>query len=312
MWKDRFIKSTMGGLFPLPVQGRQGSAYLDNFLLNDTYNLVRAVDAFRRRGQLLSVGWDELIRHGILTRFRHTWLRREDVEWEMEFQWISQGDPFLPIMVGVDLDIMSIVNGIVAAFNDLVDAVNSVFAIIDAVQNAINNALDTIQQAMGALTDIVKKATDLVLMPLDVAKAVMATYETVIDQCRAIEDAITSVPARAIRAAQDVAGVKQGDVVEAAYWVRKLNQAARKLRALAAQRQQEAAAKTLDQPQIKVVTAREGQDLRDVSRTSYGTPFEWRNIAQYNRLKGSKLSGGTQVLIPRRAPSSDRTGNGIR
>jgi hypothetical protein len=312
MWKDRFIKSTMGGLFPLPVQGRQGSAYLDNFLLNDTYNLVRAVDAFRRRGQLLSVGWDELIRHGILTRFRHTWLRREDVEWEMEFQWISQGDPFLPIMVGMDLDIMSIVNGIVAAFNDLVDAVQSVFAIIDAVQNLIYNALAIIQQAVGALTDIVKKAIDMALLPFNVAKAAMATYETVIDQCRSIETAAKSIPARALREGRSVASVTQAEAVEAEYWVRKLNWAARKLRALVAQRQQEAAAQTLDQPQIKIVTAREGQDLRDVSRTSYGTPFEWRNIAQYNRLKGSKLSGGAQILIPRRSARSDRTGNGIR
>jgi hypothetical protein len=60
-------------------------------------SIVQEVDGFRLRGQLLEVTWDEITRVGFLIEFNHNWLRREDVEWEMQFQWISRGESEVPL-----------------------------------------------------------------------------------------------------------------------------------------------------------------------------------------------------------------------
>jgi hypothetical protein len=304
MWKDRFIKSQTDGvpefgIPPMPVLGQQGSVVYNGSVVKDVQAAIIAADGFRRRGQLLEITWDEFVRHGFLTSFEAKLLRREDAEWEMEFTWISQGDKEIPVAFGFNLSALDIANELLGALQDLIAAVQGVFAIISSVQNAINNLIDTITEAITSIVDLTKQAVNLVMAPIDTAKSMMASFETIKDSCFSLIETVTSLPARAIRQVQDIGTEVQQDVLEAEAWVRRVKSSARALRSIASQRQDEIAADTVAQPAIATVTSREGTDLRTVSTQQYGTPFEWRRIAAYNKLKGSKPPIGKQIFIPR-------------
>ena len=86
-WKDRFLAGTNNAI----VLGASSPPSLSP---TDTVaDLVRLVDQMRRRGKLICLSWDTLIRYGHITSFTQTWHNHHDCEWEMEFSVISQEDP---------------------------------------------------------------------------------------------------------------------------------------------------------------------------------------------------------------------------
>lgn len=201
-WKDRFLR--VESLFGVGFAGGSAIATLDGNRIADVRSLVKAVDAFRRRGQLVELSWGDVIRVGLLRRFRQTWLRTGDVEWEMEFEWAAQEDTFLPIMFGPDFNLADVYNAVNDAVQAVKDVVDAVFAIVDGVKNAISGALALIEGAVAAIGDAVEKAAGAILSPLEAAKIVLASVQTVKEQAQSIRDTLESFPARAIRTAADV------------------------------------------------------------------------------------------------------------
>lgn len=297
MWKDRFIRTFTDMGLPV-LEGRTGEAKFNGVVVDDVRSLCRIIEGFRLRGQLLEVGWDELTRQGILVRFKQTWLRREDVEWEMEFQWISRGEPLTPVAFGVDIPQLDIASQILSAIDALKSALEAPFALVTQITSAITDSMEAIVTAGDALSDVAKKAEAAITSPIEATRSTLAAVQTIKREAKSISDRLQSLPARAMRNVASLTDVSQGQALEAERYKRQARKAARKLRALAAQREQELAAQTIRQPSLQTVIAREGQDLRDISSQAYGTPNEWRRIASYNNLKSSRLSAGTIVLVP--------------
>jgi hypothetical protein len=300
MWKDRFIKTTSD--LGAPVFGQPGIATYNGATVANVFDLVQRVDGFRRRGQLLEVGWDEIVRHGIIRTFTQRWLRREDVEWELEFEWASQGENELPVGFSVTPPIVDIINGIIDSVNELTDAIaiiQAAYSPIASWMNTISNALDAIQEAAGALVDLATQAVNGVLAPLALAKKLTSTVQTIIDKAKEIDDTIASLPARASRYVQDISSLTQAEALESERLNRQARRAARKTRAESARKRQEMQANSQEQRPLAVITAKEGQDLRDISREAYGTPDEWRRLMAYNGFITSKLTAGDQVIVPK-------------
>lgn len=300
MWKDRFIKTTSD--LGAPVFGQPGIATYNGATVANVFDLVQLVDGFRRRGQLLEVGWDEIVRHGIIRTFTQRWLRREDVEWELEFEWASQGENELPVGFSVTPPIVDIINGIIDSVNELTDAIaiiQAAYSTIASWMNTISNALDAIQEAAGALVDLATQAVNGVLAPLALAKKLTSTVQTIIDKAKEIDDTIASLPARASRYVQDISSLTQAEALESERLNRQARRAARKTRAESARKRQEMQANSQEQRPLAVITAKEGQDLRDISREAYGTPDEWRRLMAYNGFITSKLTAGDQVIVPK-------------
>lgn len=300
MWKDRFIKTTSD--LGAPVFGQPGIATYNGTTVANVFDLVQLVDGFRRRGQLLEVGWDEIVRHGIIRTFTQRWLRREDVEWELEFEWASQGENELPVGFSVTPPIVDIINGIIDSVNELTDAIASIqaaYSTIASWMNTISNALDAIQEAAGALVDLATQAVNGVLAPLALAKKLTSTVQTIIDKAKEIDDTIASLPARKTRYVQDISSLTQAEALESERLNRQARRAARKTRAESARKRQEMQANSQEQRPLAVITAKEGQDLRDISREAYGTPDEWRRLMAYNGFITSKLTAGDQVIVPK-------------
>jgi len=304
VWKDRFIKTATDpipelNIPELPVSNVQGRAEYDGILVRDVSSLVSAMDGFRRRGQMLKMTWDQITRHGLMTKFRHAWLRHEDVEWEVEFTWMSQGEDTVPIAFGQENNIEDLANAIADAVNALIAVVQAVFNLINEIASLINNLVDMIVEAVSAIVDLVQQAIELVMLPFQVAEKIKAAYETIADACTGIIDTIESVPDQVLNAASSLVGGTEPEALQAETYKRDVKVQARNVRVIAKEAQQQVAATAEQQPAINVVQPRQDQDLRSVSTQQYGSPNEWRRLRRYNRLRGSRLSAGSKLLIPR-------------
>lgn len=296
-WKDRFIRQTNDLGIPI-LSGGSAVASLDGSPIADVRSLVRVVDGFRLRGQLLEVRWDEQVRHGILTRFKHTWLRREDVEWEMEFQWISRGEPEQPIAFGINIPPLDIASEVSEAVTTLKEAAEAPFNLITSISSAIASNISTIEIAASAITQVARKAAATTSSPDEVTQAIASSFETIKRESQEINDTMETVPAKAMINTTNVGALGQGAALEAEDFKRGLKKSALALRNLAANRSQELQAGNTKQAGTVVFRARDPQDLRDVSTRFYGTPDEWRSLMLYNGLATSKLSAGQVIIVP--------------
>jgi len=307
MWKDRFIKNetdpindpyTGVNIPAVPVDNVQGRALYDGNYIRDVSSLVSAMDGFRRRGQLVKVTWDAITRVGLLTKFRHKWIRREDVEWECEFTWMSQGEDPVPITFGQTNSISDLANAIADAVAALVEAVQAVFALVDSVMNMINNAIDMIVEAVASIAALVQQAIGLVMLPFEIANKLVAAYDTVAKACTDIADAVTSLPSQVMNAAVDLAGASEPDALVVEQYKREVKVQAKNTQVEAVMAKHEVLSHTDQQPAVSVVQARQDEDLRTVSTRQFRTQNEWRRLKRYNRLRSSRLTGGRKLLVP--------------
>jgi hypothetical protein len=197
-WKDRFMRAFTDIGAPI-LSGRTAKAELNGRDIADVRSLVRVVDGFRLRGQLLEFQWDEFVRHGILVRFKESWLRREDVEWELEFQWISRGEPSTPVAFGPPIPSFDVASEISDAVDALSDVVEAPFALASQINNEINEAVDALDAAASSLSSIAEKGIEAVLTPLETVRNLLAGAQSIKETSQGLLDTLDGIPARAMR-----------------------------------------------------------------------------------------------------------------
>ena len=201
MWKDRFIKTTSN--LGIPILGQTGKAYYNGSIVDNVSDLVKFADSFRRRGQLLEVSWGDIVRQGIMTKFKQTWLRAEDVEWEAEFTWMSQGEDELPIAFNLLSNLADLINSVVSLVNSLLDAISELkdeFAAIASWINAVNNLIDSITAAVSGLVDLAKQIANVAVAPFAIVGNMIAACQTIADNCKELVKVFESLPSRMARA----------------------------------------------------------------------------------------------------------------
>lgn len=301
-WKDRFLRSVddngravqPDAVALLGVQG-SGSQQVANVV-----ELAKTVDSIRREGQLLEVTWDQQVRHGILKSFKQNWMRPEVLEWEIVFEWISQGEKEVPIAFSLEVDQQSMT----ADFNTLSDKLKEAttsnpFPLVEDFQRSLTTMTDTIESAVASVSDTTANITSAVLTPADAAKRTLAALETIKNEAFALENLVTSRVARSIISTDDIETISVGQTLTAESYVRGIKDSSRQLRTTAATKSDELSKRGGEQEILAVFTAHENTDLRDVSQRFYGTQEEWRRLLQYNGLTSSKLTAGMFILIPK-------------
>lgn len=359
MWKDRFMSAF--DAFGIPIlTGRTARATFNGQDIGNIRDLVEVIEGFRFRGQLIEFSWDQFVRQGYLKRFRQTWLRREDVEWELEFEWINRGEPTTPVAFGIRSTVFDTISELSSAIDDLRVALSAPFAFVSSFRVAIDTSLNAIEQAGAAVASVANKAADALLTPLQIARSTLAAFQTLKTESSNIANLFESAPARAQRISafipdlvfvngsvtqQDLAagtnantadvgidvGAEGGQIlvvdestpaptsapqvtsltetagisqltheqaVQAEATKRDVRKAARVIKSIASQRAQEIEADAIRIPDIRSYSARDGDDLRDVSTLFYDNQEEWKRLLIYNNLANSKLSGGQIILIP--------------
>jgi hypothetical protein len=300
-WKDKYLSQEVGA----NVAGVAGT--ITNVLTPITVNDARVdtardaialFDSIVREGQLLEVTWDNQTRHGHLTTFRKKWQNTHDVEWEMEFQWISRGEPTQPAVVTQETG--------VGDTSDLLSQQNqklqndSVFRFAIAQQRqaqviTVLSAVNTIvQSAQGTNTSLNQQASP----PSDATRRMVSLCNSVQADSEALIAALSETPWFAINTAAPIASLTFADRIVADTYVRTLIDDANALRRTAIEYKAKALSE-IDVRLLGIYTARRGDDLRGVSEQFYGTPFEWQRLMVYNNLNTPQLVEGALILVPR-------------
>lgn len=95
-----------------------------------------------------------------------------------------------------------------------------------------------------------------------------------------------------------VDGISTSERMVVSDWARRYRESSLALRDDAVARRAVLVA-TLETRVQATYTARQGDDLRDVARIFYGSPFDWRRILLFNSLSNTTLVPGQLVLVPR-------------
>lgn len=99
-WKRRFFgrdEADAGAEAAFRITDNAGTR-----TLFEVPDMVAAMDGIRRGGQTVEVVWAEVVRVGLLRKFSATYQSRMEVEWELEFEWISQGDVLVETLKRTD------------------------------------------------------------------------------------------------------------------------------------------------------------------------------------------------------------------
>lgn len=301
-WKDRFLRSIDDdgrAVIPQAVAllGIQGSGATQQ--VANVVELAKTVDSIRKEGQLIEVTWDQQVRHGILKQFKQNWMRPEVLEWEMTFEWNSQGEQEVPISFALEVDQNSMSADFNTLSDQLVTAAQAPFPLVEDFQRSLTQMTMTITDAVGSITDTTFHITNAVLAPADAAKRTLAALETIKDGALRIENLVMSRVARSVISTEDIESIGLGETLTSESYCRGLRHSARSLRMTAAERGDELSRRGTEQEILAVFTAHENTDLRDVSMRFYQTQEEWRRLLKYNGLISSKLTAGMFILIPK-------------
>jgi hypothetical protein len=299
MWKDRFIRPvTDEGVAVQP----DGVARFDGQQVSSVLDLANRVDQMRLSGRLLRVEWSGIIRHGIMLRFKQNWVRIEDMEWEMEFQWTSRGEvqvpPSLPATVTSADFTQNLVN-LVNNLHDKLDALHEGFEVIESWVAKVNSYVGMIDDAANAMVDAQKNATLLVMAPQAAAQRALTAAKNIKDAAAGIVTTVESTPPLQLIKSTSPSTLTLGDALLADSYSRDVKVAARALQSQATS-QGDDLRSNLDQDVLLAsFIARAPMDLREVSQSYYKTPNQWRTLLNYNNFTSSRIEVGAMVLVPK-------------
>lgn len=326
MWKDRFITLD------------SGFARLNNTALPDAKSIIDLVDDMRRKGQLIEIAWDEIVRQGYISQFEQTWSNRRDVEWSITFHCINQGDTIpnatVPTISKPDQFAATVQNAAETAAQSFGPDILQKFltktrtakgasgriserfkqiAVKAAIVPSISKSQLFLQRAK-SFSDtfsleilLARSALDNALNGVNnkaqLVEDVLSRSNAVLQKATSFAIALRNRPLEdyILNAAANSTTV--GQVLAIAASTRELNRNMSNLaREMANTRATTKAVKKRDSsPMSAPFVARQGDDLRKVARITMGDSNAWRIIAAYNNLQTSELEPGQRVYIPNRS-----------
>lgn len=298
MWKDRFIKNLTDEnkqVIPTGVANFNGQAVADVFAL------VAAVEKIRLAGQLVRVEWDSITREGILRGFQQSWVRREDVKWQMTFEWASRGEA----QVSVTLPSSPSPDAFSKQLSSLSDTLFTAtklpaeFSVVEDFTAAVEGPLADIVAAVAQVQAAVKNSVSQVLSPVDAAQRTLAAVQTVKTAASTIVDVVDSFPPVQLIKTFDLSELGLSDALVASNYGRSVREAARNLLLTAADQSDTLGTVSREEELVASFVSRSPIDLRHISQKYYGTPNEWRRLLTYNGFNSSIIPLGTLVMVPK-------------
>ena len=312
MWKYKFIYGNQ------PGPASDGVAVVSDGgavrAAADPMDLCKVVDAIRKRGRLVKVTWDEIVREGILTQFVQKWQERQDVEWEMEFSWTSQGQSASPLGTSNMDAASSTVSTLQRAFDDFDSAMNDVNNYIYAATDFMADVQAAITKIGSSITTVVNTASATVSYaegtPNSVEQNLIGNCVSVEQACLNFYDTITSTPPFQTTWQPSTTTTPTPPPATSAstkalqFFLFKQAALSAKAMARTARQQRQLLLRKVDPTLLTVVYAKSGQDLRAISLIVYGTSDQAQALKAYNRFSTSLIRPGTMVLCPQLTAST--------
>lgn len=290
--------------------------------------LVEIVDGIRRRGQLVSLQWGALVRTGVLIEFEQRWKRSDELEWSLTFEWASLSRDVTHVggsTTGYHLSIKQAADDAYAAAAYLVQwcvdeqpefvfpsaaggsallpavseyakSLNAAHALFDALENAVGGVAESSMELRAAADQVKALGT----RPVAVARQAAAALHNVDSAAATLRDVPEGILYDSAAVAFSLGGSMLGrGVAQVLWWRAQTSQAQRMRLGMAPYRR---TFNSLGSTGVLAVyIARDGDDLRDVSRIYYGSTEDWRAIKDFNELADSELETGQRIYIPLKA-----------
>jgi len=285
MWKDKFI-------------GEPGAITFAGSDITNVREAAEIVDELVRSGRLLEVTWDLTTRHGHLTSFEKSWTTTRDLQWTMTFDWISRGDAIAPVVVVIDASLGDAVGTLQQLNTDLQAEAEAPFPTSPGYQQLLQGYLEDIDGFVNELFDTAANLARTALTPVDAVRRAIATVSNLVFRCAELAAFLKAEAAAYLNVGAAIGGLLFQEKLGAEIYVRELLRRTRVLRD-AAVGQRAVFLRQLRDELVGTHVARDGEDLRAIAETYYGSPFEWRRIMEFNNLTTSVLQRGQHLLIPR-------------
>jgi hypothetical protein len=242
-------------------------------------------------GIRLKVTWDDVARVGIIKGTSFPTDRREDIAWEIEWMWLSDAIP-TRVAVVADQDLSQFPEGLLDKVQNFRKTVTAPARFAKAVLDAIDEDINLIESSILEMSGIVTDYTDLGVEALDTLQNAMGVANTVRLAAFRITDSLDAVSAEWSSTTDQFS-----DVAAAAGYKTEAKSQMSEIAADAGAMMDAIASWIEPEVEQSFVMPR-GMDLRGVSTKFYGTPDNWRDIADYNMIEGTQVEAGLTILIP--------------
>jgi len=271
-----------------------------------------------RRGPLVEVSWGAgilndtagaaqvqnggYVRRGILTRFKTSPERPQDIAWEMEFTWRGTDDISVSPISATDivnpregaLDAVAAfddANFVTNAFKDLQNT--RLYKLPQSLSDQLDNATQLLTEASKGIQSASDTITNFSLVPADAVERLIGAYAAAESASRQLRDAFLNFPKTQMQVFDDAADLLGLESQILTLLSHTDNVADVASRGKAAAQQQ------VVPIVVAEVRAVPGSDLRALAQQFYGDPDLWTAIARFNGLTTS------EVPAPPDGPSDD-------
>ena len=302
MWKQKYLNP--GGEGPYP-------ALVDGSPVTVVHELVSLFEKICLYGTRLDVTWMSVARVGIIRKFTPTWKTHLDVEWTIDFEWISRGQ-----------EAGALVSSAASSISDIASVTKAKFDLLDFIKLPLNfplydefvrNLVDTINKIQDFILDLenfVQNLSRKVTYPARALRGLASIVMNVGNEAGLIVDDLigrtslsiigtqASVSVSAAMSVDGAAAVTPAQKLEAERYKREMLDWAQELKRVANE-YQDALSKQIEGEVDNTYRATDGDTLQNVSQRFYNTPHEWRRLMTYNGFESAVLSAGQLVFVPK-------------
>lgn len=274
-------------------------ATLNGAPLADSRAIVVAIDNMRRQGKDVMVTWDEEIRVGYISSFERTWQRRTDVDYQIEFTWTSLGETELPPVVTPTVSISDVAAQTGGALEDIEAQFNELdFSASPKTLGVVNNQMAALKARQLEIQNAVAAAISGALAPLDAERRAVTSLIQMALDAQTFSQAMQANVLFSLRAAALPAQFAAGTVLSMMASIRAVRDSLNKMRDISLT---SAALMTTNSEGavLRELIGTDGDDLRRISQSVYGTAADWRLIALFNNVRTSRVSAGQTLQLPR-------------
>lgn len=302
---EQRVKTTYYTGNPVATQQRLGpveknttvtGTWKDIFLGNGIAALLRdTFDGLVRSGTMVELTWGAgflpdgtqvskpLVRQGVIKRFRHTYDRPQDIQWEMEFEWRGRDEAAQPPLQGAgqgDDGFAALAESLDASGAAVeawrTDPLTELAGFTDTVRGAFDSVGETIAGASTTLNDVTRTLATTADLPNELLDRVRGTTTDVIAALGNFQDVALRIFLLDIEVRDSALATldlvsRRLDMMLTIDATRE--QAAQVDAAMAARQAPDVIAEVRPVP---------GTDLRDLARQYYGDPDLWWVIASFN------------------------------
>ncbi len=228
----------------------------------------------------------------------------------MRFEWISRGQPTVSPVYLVTSSVSVASSTLTSQLDSLDESTGppeqlpvetGPQAFVSRITDAVSSMRDTVTMIRGNVATLAMKAAT----GTEVARNVVSSCSAVIQKGKEIKAQCDAQPGGALNNLVSIGAQSFSERMIADVYLREIRDNARAMVATATE-QRTAFTQQLDQELLGIYTARDGEDLRDVSRLYYGSPFQWRDLLSFNNLDSPALVANQLVLVPKITGVSDQ------